>query len=95
MDARASAAWRQGGEVWRSVGSRIVMARLEWVGRGQREEGCAREKSDVFVSVICVYAPTARAPPWVKANSAMNSRTALTKCQLVMCWAISMRGLVF
>ncbi len=35
MDARASSAWRQGGEVWRSISSRLVVARLQWVGRGQ------------------------------------------------------------
>ena len=56
LDERATAAWRQAGEVWQAVSSRIVVARLKWVGRGQRRVGGSRETSDLYVSVVCVYA---------------------------------------
>ena len=36
LDERATAAWRQGGEVWKAVSSRIVMASLKWMVKGQR-----------------------------------------------------------
>ncbi len=46
------------------MSSRI--ARLKWIGRRQRRAGGFREKSTSFVTIVCVYAPTARAPPRVK-----------------------------
>ncbi len=48
------------------MSSRIVVARLKWIGRRQRRAGGFREKSTSFVTIVCVYAPTARAPPRVK-----------------------------
>jgi len=44
------------------VSSRIVHARLKLASAGQRLPGGLRHSSDVFVSVVCVYAPTARTP---------------------------------
>ena len=44
--------------MWEAVSSRIVMARLKWVSK---RSGGTRENRDVFVSVLCAYAPTARA----------------------------------
>ena len=35
LDARAGGAWRQGGEVWKAVSSRVVMARLKWISEGE------------------------------------------------------------
>ena len=66
LDEMATAAWRRNGEMWKRVGSRIVMARLKWVGRRQWQSGGSRESSDVFMTVICACAPTARDPPEVK-----------------------------
>lgn len=55
LNGRATAAWRQGAEVWEVVSSRIVKARMKWVGCGQRKS--SRESSDLTaVSVICAYA---------------------------------------
>ena len=39
LDARASEAWRQGGKTWKAVSSRVVMARLKWISKGQRRRG--------------------------------------------------------
>ena len=44
------------------MSSRIVHARLKLASAGQRLPGGLHCSSDVFVSVVCVYAPTARAP---------------------------------
>ena len=59
VDKKATAAWRRGGEVWEAVSSRMVMARLKWIGRGQRRRGGSRETSDISVSVlsVCTHSP--------------------------------------
>ena len=56
LDARASEAWRPGGEIWEGVSSRVVMARLKWISRGQRKREGGRERSDVFVFAcdVCI-----------------------------------------
>ena len=79
LDENAAAAWRQCGEVRKAVSSRIVMARLKWIGKGQRRSGECRENKNVFVSVICVYAPTARATPAVKAKFSNELQDTLDK----------------
>jgi len=55
LDARATEAWRQGEETVNAVSSRVVMARLKWVGSRQRNStgGGGRVKSDVYVTIIC------------------------------------------
>ena len=60
LDEKTNAAWKQGGEMWEETSSRVVMARLKWIVRGQRKCGGSRESSDVFV--LCAYGPTAKAP---------------------------------
>ena len=65
LDERATAAWKEAGEVWNDISSRIVTARLKLVGAGQRKPGGSREKKNTYLSVVCVYAPTAKAPPGV------------------------------
>ena len=65
LDERATAAWKEAGEVWNAISSRIVTARLKLVGAGQRKPGGSREKKNTYLSVVCVYAPTAKAPPGV------------------------------
>ena len=44
------------------MSSRIVHARLKLASAGQRLPGDLHHSSDVFVSVICVHAPTACTP---------------------------------
>ena len=39
LDLRATAGWRNAGEVWEAVSSRIVTASLKWVDKGQRRQG--------------------------------------------------------
>ena len=56
LDVRATAAWRMAGEAWKPVSSRVIMARLKWVHQ-------LRQRSTVcFATIICAYAPTAKAP---------------------------------
>ena len=62
LDKMATEAWKNAGEKWEAVSSRIVMARLMW----SRSEKKRRHKHKTYVSVVCVYAPTAKAPPGIK-----------------------------
>ena len=55
------------------------MAKLRWVGRDRRRSGGSREISDLFVTVVCVYAPTARAPPAVKGKFISELQDTLDK----------------
>ena len=61
LDVRATAAWRMVGEVWKSVSSRVIMARLKRVWRQRRSNVS-------FVTIVCAYAPTAKAPPTVRSQ---------------------------
>ena len=79
LDGRASEAWREGGEVWEAVSSRIVMARVKWIGRRWRRGGGSRETSDHFITVVCAYAPTAKALPSVKVNFNSELQDTLDK----------------
>jgi len=62
LNGRATAAWRAAGGLWKAVSPRIVWARLKLASAGQRLAGGLRRSRDVFMSVVCVYAPTVRAP---------------------------------
>ena len=69
LDENASAAWKEAGEAWEAVSSRIFTAQLKTMSRGKRRPGGGRETRNSYISVISVYAdyaPTARAPPGVK-----------------------------
>lgn len=63
LDKVATEAWKSAGEVWEAVSSRIVMARLKWLGSEKRRQ---HGKRATYVSVVCAYAPTAKAPPGIK-----------------------------
>ena len=63
LDKKASAAWRIGGEVWKAVSSRLISMRLRWASSDGRRSSKARGS---FVTIVCGYAPTARAPSCVK-----------------------------
>ena len=65
LDREATAAWKEAGETWEAVSSRIVTMRMKLAHVGQRRPGGGRETSNIFVTVISVYAPTARAPAGV------------------------------
>ena len=62
LDEEATAAWKEAGESWEAVSSRIITMRMKLARASQRKPGGGRETSNIFVTVISVYAPTARAP---------------------------------
>ena len=66
LDEKATVAWKNAGEAWEAVSSRIVMARLMWAGTGKRKRSGSGKAVSTFVSVVCAYAPTAKATPGVK-----------------------------
>ena len=52
LDSMASEAWRQAGEVWKAISSRIVLARLRWTGSSGEHHGQKRTPINVTVIVI-------------------------------------------
>ena len=66
LDERATQAWKDAGENWKAVSSRVVVARLKVVHRSQRRPGGSRETSNTYLSIVSTYAPTAKAPPGIK-----------------------------
>ena len=68
LDQRATATWKNAGECWKVVSSRIVTARLQIAQRGQRQRSGSRWTSSRYLSLISTYAPMAKAPLGVKAG---------------------------
>ena len=58
LDGRTTADCRAADEAWRTVSLRIVTARLKMASAGQRLVGGLQWSSDVYLSMIFVYAPT-------------------------------------
>ena len=56
LDERATTAWKEAGEVWEAVSSRVVTARLRTTREGQRRPGGPKETRNTYVSVISAYA---------------------------------------
>ena len=50
-------AWHAAGDAWSAVLSRIITARLKLASAGIRPAGGGRCSSDMFLTVISVYAP--------------------------------------
>ena len=65
LDEKASVAWRNAGEQWEAVSSRLVTARLQWDCKKKSVKKIVRSDR-VRLSVLCAYATTAKAPPGVK-----------------------------
>ena len=74
LDQCATAAWKNTGECCEAVSSRIVTARLRIAHQGQRQRGGSRWTSSRYLSLVSIYAPTAKAPPGVKATLLMISK---------------------
>jgi hypothetical protein len=72
LDDKASRAWRNAGEQWEAVSSRLVTAGLQW----NSGKGSARN-SRVCLSVLCAYAPTAKAPFGVKEKFYIELQNAI------------------
>ena len=68
LDRYATVAWKKAGETWEAVSSRIVTARLQIAQRGCRRCGGTRWTDHRYLSLMSVYAPTAKAPPGIKAK---------------------------
>ena len=68
LDRHATVAWKNAGESWEAVSSRVVTARLKVMGRRQRQPGGFRETSSTHMTVESAYASTAKAPLGVKAK---------------------------
>ena len=65
-DQHATVAWKNAGETWEAVSSRIVTAQLQIAQHGCRRYGDSRWTSHQYLSLMSVYAPTAKAPPGIK-----------------------------
>ena len=61
LDREMIAAWREAGEVWEAVSSRIVCARLKLAGQGVGRYLDRRKDRPVYVTVVSVYVPIFRA----------------------------------
>ena len=79
LDETATAAWREAGEVWKAVSSRVIMARLKLTKVGQRWPGGSRKTRSSFLSVVSVYAPTVKAPSGVKQKFVSELQDVLDK----------------
>ena len=77
LDEKATIAWKDGGEKWCAVSSRIITARLRVMSKGQRKPGGSREVSNIFMTILSVYAPTAKAPPSVKLKFSQDLQDTL------------------
>ena len=68
LDERATKEWKEAGEVWSVVSSNIVTATLKVTSAGQRKPGRSRATKNIYIPVVSVYAPTAKATPVVHKN---------------------------
>ena len=66
LEEKATVAWKNAGEVWNAISSRIISARLKWVHTGKKKGGWSRKASGTYVSVVCAYEPKAKALPSIK-----------------------------
>ena len=79
LNKKATAAWKNAGEVREAASSRVDMARLMWTGLGKKKHWKPRRSTDTHVSIICVYAPTAKAPPGDKQKLYVDLQDTLDK----------------
>ena len=74
LDERATQAWKNAGEIWEAISSRIVVARLKWLTQKKQ-----KQSGSLYVSVVCAYAPTAKAPPALKEKFYTNLQDTIDK----------------
>ena len=79
LDAKATAAWKDAGESWEAVSSRIVIARLLLAKTGQRKLGGSRESKNKYMTVVSVHAPTERAPQGAKQKVSADLQDVLDR----------------
>ena len=68
MNQYVAAAWKEAGEKWEAVSSRIISARFRVVKQGQRRPEGSRETCGIFATIISAYAPTAKATMSIKSK---------------------------
>ena len=51
LDEKATVAWKNAGEVWEAVSSRIISARLKWVHTGKKKGKVIRH---LCISSVCL-----------------------------------------
>ena len=61
LDESTTKACKVAGEVWSAVSSHIVTARLKVTSAGQRKPAGSRATKSIYITVVSVYAPTAKA----------------------------------
>ena len=66
LDEAATAALKEAGEIWEAVSSRIVTARNKLGSAGRRLPAGSRKKTNTFMTIVCSYTPTAKAPHRLK-----------------------------
>ena len=66
LNKEATKTWKEAGEGWDAVNSRIITAHLRITKKGRKVRGIPRETSNKFATIISVYAPTAKATPDTK-----------------------------
>ena len=79
LDAKATAAWKDAGESWEAVSSRIVTARLLLAKTGQRNPGVSRESKNNYMTVVSGHAPTARSPQGAKQKVSADLQDVLDR----------------
>ena len=61
-----SETWRQASEVWKAISKCIILVKLHWTGSSSEHYG--HKKTLISVTVICVYASAAAAPPGLQSK---------------------------
>ena len=72
-----TAMWKRGGGQWSAVSSRIISARIQFGLKGERLRNGQRRRSDFFVTILNIYAPTNKAPPHVKLQFGEELRSVM------------------
>ena len=55
-----AAAWRNSGECWRAISSRIVSICIQL--HGCNSKSVKKQRDKIYLTVICVYTPTFHSP---------------------------------
>ena len=92
LDEKATVVWKNAGEVWKAVRSRLVMAQLMWAVTRKRKHSGSGKAVSTFVSIVGAYAPTAKATPGVKLKFYTDQQDRIDKVPHLLCWVILMLG---
>ena len=87
LDQRATAAWKNAGECWKVISSRIVTARLQIAQRGPRQCSGSRWTSSRYLSLVSMYAPRPKLL-WVLRPGLLTTFKVhwVPFLQVILCW---------